>query len=430
MTLSTNFLNKLLLFSLLLLLLSAGQAPAADAPAQVGPLLFSSSQQPGGQRIAIFPTQNLSGNPAPGREVSLDLASMVEQTGAQLVPDPELQRFIERHRVRQMGYIDGQTAELLRQETGAEAVLLSAIEVFRDEEPPRFALITRLVETTSLPRILWMESVSMVGDQAPGILGLGIISDMKVLRGRVLDRIGTSLRAHLTNPPIRKIRPLASRAREEQAFSIQELIRKMAPVDDTPAPPVAGGGKAMESMFGRFFIPRYTPQGWYSAMEPLDKLQRAVAIIPFTNQSTRKNASELLELHLAKQLVSEGTFNVVEPGAIRDSMLKMHIVMNDGISNPNIDAISTALQIDMLLYGKVIDFTESTAQAASPLVDFTLQMYERDTRRILWSSRSRNRGDDGVWFYDVGRVASAAELADRMSRAMVLKFSEHATSKP
>jgi hypothetical protein len=94
------------------------------------------------------------------------------------------------------------------------------------------------------------------------------------------------------------------------------------------------------------------------------------------------------------------------------------------ISVPAIDALAYTLKIDMILHGKVFDYTETTGNGISPVVDFSLEAIERDSRRILWSSHSRNRGDDGVFFYDWGRTASAAQLTDNMSRSLVKKFAE------
>ena len=427
---------------LLLVAAEGGVLAANNAPVHLfGPQLLLSPAQTGGPKIAIFPVQNMSGMPAPSREIDLEIAALVEQTGARLVSRAEVEQFRERHWVRQVGYIDEQTAELLRRETGADAILLSNIEVFKEDDNPHFSLFSRLVTTDRQPRIIWMESASLIGDENPGVLGLGLISDARRLRGIVMEQICSSLRNFITAPPIRRLLPLASEVREQTPYSLTEQISKItASRAFSPQGPVEDRitGERSETLaeflktvssFGGLLGSRYTPQEWFGSKEVSNDLQRSIAIVPFINLSTRKNAAELLELHLAKQLVSNGVFFVLELGVVRDKLIKMHIVMDEGISVPSIDALTIAMNVDFIMDGKVFDYTESAGQTATPLLDFYVQMFERDTRRILWSSYSHNRGDDGVYFYDVNRISTASTLADLMSRDLVQKLFEFTTLK-
>lgn len=443
----TRCLNKargaILLGCCVVLLSAAVNARAeGDAPPLLfGPRMAFSPIPPSGLRIAIFPVQNLSGVPAPLRKINVELAAAVERTGAQLVPNAEVEQFIERHWVRQLGSVDGTIASLLASELRADAVLLSNIEIFSDQELPRFALIARLVETTELPRILWMESAALISDENPGLLGLGIVTDPDQVRARVIEQICSSLQKYVSDPPVRRQLPLASEIRESKTFTFQDLVSQMGAqrplITDAPATSSRGtlkaGDKAKQPVqealkklksLGGLFLPSYSPMAWYSSIKSQENVRRVIAIIPFLNHSTRKNAAELLELHLAKHLVQEGSFNVLEVGVVRDSMLKMHIILEGGISVPAIDALAYTLKIDLILHGKVFDYTETTGNGISPVVDFSLEALERDSRRILWSSHSRNRGDDGVFFYDWGRTYSAATLTDNMTRSLVKKFAE------
>jgi hypothetical protein len=55
-------------------------------------------------------------------------------------------------------------------------------------------------------------------------------------------------------------------------------------------------------------------------------------------------------------------------------------------------------------------------------VDFSAQMMERFSKRIVWTSKSYNRGDEGVWFYDWRRIYTASRLADGMAKAVVQRL--------
>lgn len=443
---------SLLSFACCILLLAgagSGQAARVANGGGIGPLLALSPIQPDGLKVAIFPVQNLSGMPAPVQEISRELMFEAERTGIQLVDSAVLEAFFERHWVRQLGYIDGQTALLLKRETGADVVLLSNIEMHRDEDIPRFALIARLVELDELPRIIWMESAALTGDQNPGFLNLGVITDAKVLRGKVLERICSSLQEFSIEPPIRRQLPLASKLLEQQTFTIQDLAHRMSSKRSFETGPLARKKTdelkdndqpdsaqepvqpiwADDGLFENLFLSRYNPLRLYSSVNIPADLRHTVAIVPFIDHSTRKNAAELLELHIAKQLVNEGILNVLEIGVVRAKMLAAHIILDEGISVPAIDAISHSLKTDMIINGKVFDYTETTGVSTTPVVDFSLLMFERDSRRILWSSNSRNKGDDGVFFYDWGRIYTAATLADNMSRALIRKFTKQATGR-
>ena len=419
---------------------AAGEANSAI----YGPRLIVSPVQPDSLKIAIFPVQNLSGMPAPVQEISAELTLVVERTGARLVENSALEAFIERHWIRQLGYIDGQTAQLLKRETNADAVLLSNVEVHSDDGIPRFALISRLVELDDLPRILWMDSAALTGDQNPGLLNMGAITDVRALRSKVLERISSSLQKFIFEPPVRKQLPLASTFLGDQTFTIHDLATRMSSprsIQEGPlsqdqnkdlkrgARPDIAGKRGKTGLFEGLILPSYNPRRWYSSLHIPADLRYTVAIAPIIDHSTRKNAAELLELHLAKQLVNDGSLNVLELGVIRAKMLAARLIMNEGISAPAIDAIALSLKTDLIVNGKVFDFTETTGVTYTPMVDFTLQMFERDTRRILWSSQSRNRGDDGVYFYDWGRIYTASTLADNMSSALIRKFIGQAAGK-
>ena len=301
-------------------------------------------------------------------------------------------------------------------------------------------MISRLVSLKGVPEIVWMESVGMAGDDAPGILGLGLIEDQKVLRNKGLGVIGASLKRHFSDPPVRKQRVSARAKREEEIFTLKDLVEDIKTEKRTLTDPsdlqarawLAKKPYTVEEMLqesktkGGPFLSRYNPLGWYSSGDQLVEEERAIAIIPFFNRSTRKHAAELQVLHLAKQLVKNGSFKVLELGVIRDKLLNMHIIMNDGISIPSLDLVSISLEADLLLNGVVFDYLDTVGYGSYPKINFSMQMFDRDNKKILWSSHSHNQGNDGVYFFEYGSISTAGALADLMNRALVLKLVEHA----
>jgi hypothetical protein len=90
--------------------------------------------------------------------------------------------------------------------------------------------------------------------------------------------------------------------------------------------------------------------------------------------------------------------------------------MEDGVSLANADAIFSTLNLDLILSGKVIDYQDYQGVWGKPKVDFFTLSIERKSREIVWYSSSYNEGDDGVFFFDRGRVNTAYVMASQMTQ--------------
>jgi len=52
-------------------------------------------------------------------------------------------------------------------------------------------------------------------------------------------------------------------------------------------------------------------------------------------------------------------------------------------------------------------------------MEFDLQVYERKSEAMVWSSWSHNRGNDAVLLFDWKRVSNAGALASQMAQSIV-----------
>jgi hypothetical protein len=66
----------------------------------------------------------------------------------------------------------------------------------------------------------------------------------------------------------------------------------------------------------------------------------------------------------------------------------------------------------------VLEYQDARWAGGVPSVDFAVLFIERRTRRVVYSSYSHNVGDDGVFFFDWGRVNTAHAMASQMARAI------------
>ncbi len=366
MTSSTSFSSKAIILFLAGAICLSGCAAGLKEQATEAP--------PGtrGFTVAVYPVENLSGTAIPLKEVRESLIATLKARGFSIMEEDAFQKFMAKHRIRYTGGLDTETAGYFDKEAGVKGVLITQVGLYSDVNPPKFALTSRLVSTGGKPAILWMDTVGMAGDDSPGILGLGMIEDPKALREKVERRLVQSLCDSFagTKKPegtSRKFRPKAS-----------------------------------------FRSPVLDPQRKYT-----------IAVVPFFNRSDRKNAAELMALQFVQHLREVGNFTVIEPGRIRDELLRFRIIMEQGVSLPNAEVIFNNLNADLILTGYVMDYQDYQGSYGKPKVDFSISLLDRKSREVVWSSNSYNEGDDGVFFFDWGRVNTASVMASRMTQAIV-----------
>ena len=122
--------------------------------------------------------------------------------------------------------------------------------------------------------------------------------------------------------------------------------------------------------------------------------------------------------HFIRQFQRFENFNVVEPGVIRQALLRLRLIMDEGVSLSDVDSVSSVLDSDLILSGRVMDYQDYQGDTGTPIVDFSAQLIDRKTRDVVWSSDSRNTGDDGVFFFDRGRVNTAHGIASQLVQAV------------
>jgi len=115
---------------------------------------------------------------------------------------------------------------------------------------------------------------------------------------------------------------------------------------------------------------------------------------------------------------------VIEPGLVRQQLLRSRIIMHSGISLADADLIAHELNVDLILNGKVIDYQDYRGYSGVPKVDFSAQLIERQSREVVWSVKSHHQGDDGVFFFDWGRVNTAYAMASQMVQLAVEEMEE------
>lgn len=332
----------------------------------------------GRARIAVFPVENLSGGVAPSGEIRGVFLARLRAAGFSVLDDDSLDRVMTRHRVRYTAGVDHEVALALKQEAGVEAVLIPSLELYDETYPPKVAMFARLVSSGGDPAVLWIDGVGLAGDDAPGLLALGLVEDPGVLLARAVDSL------------------------------VGSLVRDGPDAGTNPA----------GSEGPRKFRPKLV---YRSDLLDAEK-KYSVAVAPFFNKTERKNAGEIIALHMIRNLMTFQNFSVVEPGVVRQELLRFRIIMTDGVSLPETDTILNAVNADLVLNGEVLEYRDYRGPDGVAKVDFSVLFIERRTRRVVYSSYSQNHGDDGVLFFDWGRVNTAHAMASQMARAVGAKM--------
>jgi len=150
-----------------------------------------------------------------------------------------------------------------------------------------------------------------------------------------------------------------------------------------------------------------------------------IVIMPFTNESSRKYAGEIMVLHFLRELIKGKHFTVVEPGLIKEKLLDFRIIMYEGISLSDADLIAGELRADLILTGRVLDYREHASGSGRPKVGFSLLLIDKKNQKVVWSSSSRNEGDDAVYLFDWGRINTVHALAAEMASTVRQMIMEH-----
>lgn len=361
---STSYSSKVLALFVIASVFISGSAPG--------------QKPPGKHTIAVLPVENLSGKPAPLKEIRQKLISSLKN---QLVPEEEaLNDFMAKHRLRYTGGIDTTISKALKEELGADSVLITSLELYDQDYPPKIALISRLVATGEAPVILWMDSTGMAGDDSPGILGMGLIKDPHALAGSAVSRLANSINKYLSG--------------------------------------------VMETSYDIKTKKKFSPRFYYRSplLDPGERYTLAVA--PFFNESPRRNAETFVMLHFVKEIYRLKNFSVIEPGVLRQSLLEHRFIMEEGISLAQTDDIFSSLDVDLVLSGKVLDYEDYRGPEGKPKVDFSLIIVERNTREVIWSSKSYAEGDKEVILFNLGKINTAHALASEMVKGVSAKIAK------
>lgn len=359
--------TSVIIFLLVILVCISGCA-AKDRPNR--PVITEAPGDGSAHKIAVLPVVNISGTPAPLHVIHQALLDSLNRQALSIIAPDVVESVIRKHRIRYLGGLNYTTSQVFREEIGAEAVLITSLELYSEISPPKIALSSRLVSTAKNMPILWMRGIGLAGNDAPGLLDLNLIEDPRKLLDLAVQNLSNLLAHHIFG-----------RTDGADFLNIRNTFRPRA--------------------------------SFLSPVLNLD-MKKRVAVIPFFNTSERKHAGEIIALQFVKALTASNNFSVIEPGVVRQTLLDMRIIMQDGLSLADADLIFSRLEADLVLSGDIMDYQDYKGLEGQPRVDFSAQIIEKKSREIVWAVKSHNRGDDRVFFFDWGKVRTAHAMTTQM----------------
>lgn len=134
-------------------------------------------------RIAVFPFENLSGEPDAGGRVTSIMASELYNSGlVNLVEPGEVQQFILRSRIRVAGQLDLDTIREASRQLTADGIIFGSVNEYTvitsDLGPlPAVSMTVRLVDANT-GEIVWAATHSLQGDFKETVFGIGRVNSL------------------------------------------------------------------------------------------------------------------------------------------------------------------------------------------------------------------------------------------------------------
>lgn len=348
-----------------------------------------------GMLITVLPVENLSSTNAPLGDIENSISLELAKNGFRVANKKAFEQFRKKHRMRYTGGVSSALSEALLKELGADAVLITSLEAYREAEPPQISLIARLVSCGPQPEIIWIDSIGLSGDESPGLLDLNLIRSPQELLRKAVGILTESLTAHFD----------------------QETQGGETPFPSIPESWKATGPGTLTSP-GYRLNRKYLPYDYFRSpiIDPGRKY--SIAVLPMLDLAVRRNAGIIAQLHYVRELFNLTDFKVLEPGLVREGLLSIRALMPQGPSLAETDLITgkQLLGVDLVLSGKVFDYQNTSN---NPKVDISVQIIEKNSRQVVFGARIFNTGLDRVFFYNFGREYTAHNLLKEMSKITV-----------
>jgi len=138
------------------------------------------------RKIAFFPLENISGENEVPEDIVIRIAEDLHKCyGFEIVFPTDLKDFLLKNRVRRLGSITEAQAKGLKRAFGADAIIITWVDLYEKGDNPKIGIGIRFIETET-SAVIWSDYVSLTGEDFSSWLGLGKITSIDRLTSNAL----------------------------------------------------------------------------------------------------------------------------------------------------------------------------------------------------------------------------------------------------
>ncbi|MGZ7039446.1 MAG: CsgG/HfaB family protein [Thermoanaerobaculia bacterium] len=318
--------------------------------------------------MVLLPLDNISGAPDAPKLVRAALVQRLQMRGWKVLEGEDVERVLERNRVRYMDSVtDGVRRELV-EATGARAVMMASISTFRGGDAAVVTLSARLIGADG--RLLWSNIGGAHASQTERMFG--------------------------------GVRPTGPEDVSREA--VDSLTSSLPRPDD---PPVVSLPR------GAWF--RQGPAASFVARELGRDKKPRICVLPFDSNSQSPEAALIVANTFSVRLAQTGDFDVVEAAELRAATVKARIGSFNALSSDELAKLGDIVGAPLFLRGTISRYVDSSGSRDTvvPEVEIDLFLVDVKAGSVLWSASHSRTGNDYVGFLMLGAIFDAATLTDR-----------------
>jgi len=151
-----------------------------------------------------------------------------------------------------------------------------------------------------------------------------------------------------------------------------------------------------------------------------------VAVFPFENLTSDRNAGEIIRQLVTSELLATGFVDVAVPGEVRNIASDMGLKTYTSLSAEEIKEIGKKMKVQAVVLGTVEKFGETRlGNASAPEVTITVFMAETNGGSIIWSVTKSHLGASFLARHFGARAETLTEAAMAVAREAVHTLYEY-----
>jgi hypothetical protein len=150
----------------------------------------------------------------------------------------------------------------------------------------------------------------------------------------------------------------------------------------------------------------------------------SIALFPFYSHTDQVRGGEILAAQLLINLFKQPGLRVLEPGLVRDRLLRFRVIAPFGPSESDMSLFKAKLDADLLITGSLTHIIHAPYDPVRipPETSFSMKVIDLQTQKQVAQGSIFGKGDDRVYFYDFLRFWTTYDLTDHLLNKMISRW--------